>query len=253
MLDRYGYATHEVLNQPPPLADYDAFATDATLGRIVHAFGADWARPKLGATGRTVGSAHVQLLARQANRHGPELRTHDRFGNRIDAIDFHPAWHELMGLAIGQEVHSLSWTDARPGAQVARAALSYLWNQGENGIMCPILMTYASVPTLRRDPALAALWESKVLSTRYDGRQIRAADKTGVTVGMAMTEKQGGSDLRQTQTIAERDGEAGGWSGTSGSSRSRIRTCSSRSPGPNPASPVSSSPAGCPTDRATTS
>jgi putative acyl-CoA dehydrogenase len=209
MLDRYGYATHEVLNQPPPLADYDAFSTDATLGRIVHAFGADWARPKLGATGRTVGSAHVQLLARQANRHGPELRTHDRFGNRIDAIDFHPAWHELMGLAIGQEVHSLSWTDTRPGAQVARAALSYLWNQGENGIMCPILMTYASVPTLRRDPALAREWESKVLSTRYDGRQIRAADKTGVTVGMAMTEKQGGSDLRQTQTVAERDGE--GW------------------------------------------
>jgi putative acyl-CoA dehydrogenase len=209
MLDRYGYATHEVLNQPPPLADYDAFSTDPTLGRIVHAFGADWARPKLEAAGRTVGSAHVQMLARHANRHGPELRTHDRFGNRIDQIDFHPAWHELMGLAIGQEVHSLSWTERRPGAQVARAALSYLWNQGENGIMCPILMTYASVPTLRRDPALAELWESKVLSTRYDSRQTRAADKTGITVGMAMTEKQGGSDLRQTQTVAERDGD--GW------------------------------------------
>jgi putative acyl-CoA dehydrogenase len=209
MLDRYGYATHEVLNQPPPLADYDAFSTDPTLGRIVHAFGADWGRPKLEAAGRTVGSARVQMLARQANRHGPELRTHDRFGNRIDQIDFHPAWHELMGLAIGQEVHSLSWTERRPGAQVARAALSYLWNQGENGIMCPILMTYASVPTLRRDAAMAELWESKVLSTRYDSRQTRAADKTGITVGMAMTEKQGGSDLRQTQTVAERDGD--GW------------------------------------------
>jgi putative acyl-CoA dehydrogenase len=207
MPDRYGYATHEVLNQPPPLADYDGYSGDSTLTRIVRAFGADWARPKLEEAGRTVGSRHVQELARQANRYGPELRTHDRFGNRIDEIDFHPAWHELMGLAIGQEVHALSWTDPRAGAQVARASLSYLWNQGENGIMCPILMTYASVPTLRRDPALAAQWEAKVLSPHYDQRQTRASDKTGSTVGMAMTEKQGGSDLRQTQTHAEPDGE----------------------------------------------
>ena len=209
MLDRYGYATHEVLNQPPPLADYDAYATDRTLQRIVRAFGVDWAEPKLSETGRTVGSAHVQLLARQANRHTPELRTHDRFGNRVDEIEFHPAWHELMGLAIGQETHSLGWTEKRPGAQVARAALAYLWNEGENGIMCPILMTYASIPTLRGDPEIAREWEPKVLSTRYDPRQTRAADKTGVTVGMAMTEKQGGSDLRQTQSTAERDGD--GW------------------------------------------
>jgi putative acyl-CoA dehydrogenase len=209
MLDRYGYATHEVLNQPPPLADYDAYATDGALRAIVRAFGAEWAEPKLTEAGRTVGSAHVQLLARQANRHTPELRTHDRFGNRVDEIDFHPAWHDLMGLAIGQETHSLGWTEKRPGAQVARAALAYLWNEGENGIMCPILMTYASIPTLRGDPDIAREWEPKVLSTRYDPRQTRAADKTGVTVGMAMTEKQGGSDLRQTQSIAERDGD--GW------------------------------------------
>ena len=209
MLAGYGYATHEVLNQPPPLAEFDAFSTDPTLRRVVAAFGAGWAREKLGAAGRTVGSAHVRTLARQANRYPPELRTHDRFGNRIDEIDFHPAWHELMGLAMSQEVHSLSWTDPRPSAQVARAALSYLWNRGENGIMCPILMTYGSIPTLRRDPALAAQWESRVLSTRYDPRPIPAAAKAGITVGMAMTEKQGGSDLRQTQTVAERDGE--GW------------------------------------------
>ena len=209
MLDRYGYATHEVLNQPPPLADYDAYATDPTLQRIVRAFGAEWAEPRLSETGRTVGSAHVQLLARQANRHTPELRSHDRFGNRVDEIEFHPAWHELMGLAIGQETHSLGWTEKRPGAQVARAALAYLWNEGENGIMCPILMTYASIPTLRGDPEIAREWEPKVLSTRYDPRQTRADDKTGVTVGMAMTEKQGGSDLRQTQSTAERNGD--GW------------------------------------------
>ena len=209
MLDRYGYATHEVLNQPPPLADYDAYATDRTLRGIVRAFGVEWAEPRLSETGRTVGSVHVQLLARQANRHTPELRSHDRFGNRVDEIEFHPAWHELMGLAIGQETHSLGWTEKRPGAQVARAALAYLWNEGENGIMCPILMTYASIPTLRGDPEIAREWEPKVLSTRYDPRQTRAADKTGVTVGMAMTEKQGGSDLRQTQSTAERDGD--GW------------------------------------------
>jgi putative acyl-CoA dehydrogenase len=203
MLDRYGYATHEVLNQPPPLADYDAYATDATLRGIIKAFGAEWAQARLTHAGKTVGSAHVQSLARQANRFPPELRTHDRFGNRIDEIDFHPAWHELMALCMGQETHSLAWADPRPGAQVARGALAYLWNQGENGIMCPILMTYASIPTLRGDPTIAA----KALSTRYDPRQIPAAQKTGITVGMAMTEKQGGSDLRQTQTVSERDGD----------------------------------------------
>src|SRR5215211_5798763 len=101
MLDRYGYATHEVLNQPPPLADYDAYATDPALKAIVRDFGAEWAEDRLLACGRTVGSAHVQELARAANRHGPELRSHGRFGHRVDRIDFHPAWHELMALAVG--------------------------------------------------------------------------------------------------------------------------------------------------------
>ena len=206
-LDPFGYATHDVLNQPPPLADYDAFGSDPVLQKIVNTFGAGWARDRLHETGRTVGSAHVQELARQANRHVPELRTHDRFGNRVDRIDFHPAWHELMALAIGQETHSLAWTEARSGAQIARAALSYLWNQGENGICCPIGMTYSAIPILRRDPARWAAWGGRITSKTYDGRQIRAADKTGATVGMAMTEKQGGSDLRQTQTRAEPNGD----------------------------------------------
>ena len=207
-LDPHGYATHEVLNQPPPLADYDAFATDRTLRSVVAAFGAEWAASRLREAGRTVGSARVQDLARQANRHTPELRTHDRFGHRVDRIEFHPAWHELMGLAIGQGTHALCWTEPRPGAQVARAALSYLWNQGENGICCPIGMTYSAIPILRRDPARWTEWGRLVTSLAYDPRQIRAADKTGATVGMAMTEKQGGSDLRQTQTRAQpnRDG-----------------------------------------------
>ncbi len=211
MNDMAGYATHEVLNQPPPLADYDAYATDQALKAAVNVFDAGWAETKFSACGRTVGSAEVQELARQANRNLPELRTHDRFGNRVDRIDFHPAWHGLMKLAIGQEAHSLAWTAKREGAQVARAGIAYLWNQGENGICCPISMTYAAVPVLRQDAAIAAEWEPRILSTRYDGRQTCAADKTGATVGMAMTEKQGGSDLRQTQTVARPNGD-GTWS-----------------------------------------
>jgi putative acyl-CoA dehydrogenase len=121
--DAYGYATHDVLNQPPALADYDVYGSDPILQRIVATYDAQWADARLRAAGRVVGSAHVQELARQANRQLPELRTHDRFGNRVDRIDFHPAWHELMALAIGHETHSLCWHDPRPGAQVARAAL----------------------------------------------------------------------------------------------------------------------------------
>ena len=209
--DPHAHATHEVLNQPPPLADYDAYGTDPVLQQVVKTLGAGWAEPKLHEAGRAVGSAQVQELARQANRHLPELRTHDRVGHRVDRIDFHPAWHELMTLAIGQETHALSWTDPRPGAQVARAALSYLWNQGENGICCPIGMTYSAIPVLRRDAARWAEWGKLITSSRYDRRQIRAADKTGATVGMAMTEKQGGSDLRQTQTRASANSD-GTWS-----------------------------------------
>jgi putative acyl-CoA dehydrogenase len=202
LLDPHGYATHEVLNQPPPLAGYDAYGSDAVLRSIVRTFDADWAAPRLAAAGRTVGSAHVEELAREANRHGPELRTHDRFGHRVDRIDFHPAWHELMGLAMGQETHALAWTEARAGAQVARAGLSYLWNQGENGICCPMGMTFASIPALRHDNALYDEWAPHILKPAYDDRPIYAKQKRGVTVGMGMTEKQGGSDLRATITTA---------------------------------------------------
>ena len=187
-LDSFGYGTHEVLNQSPPMADYDAYAGDPVLARIVTTFDADWATPRLRAVGRTVGSAHVLELARQANRNPPELKTHDRWGNRIDRIDFHPAWHELMSLAMGQEFHSLPWTEPRPGAQAARAAVAYLWNQGENGICCPLGMTYSAIPILRRDPARWAEWGRLICSTEYDPLQIPAAQKTGGTVGMATLE-----------------------------------------------------------------
>jgi len=205
------YATHEVLNQPKDLAGYNAYQSDATLQSVVHSFDAEWADVHLNATGISVGSAHVQDLAEQANRFPPELRTHDRYGHRIDQVDFHPAWHELMAFIIAHETHSLAWTQLRPGAHVARAALLYLWSQGENGICCPISMTHAAIPVLRKEPAIAAEWEPRLLSTRYDPRQIEASAKSGATAGMAMTEKQGGSDLRQTQTSATPNGD-GTWS-----------------------------------------
>ncbi|HKU95767.1 MAG TPA: acyl-CoA dehydrogenase family protein, partial [Vineibacter sp.] len=137
-----------------------------------------------------------------ANQHTPELRTHDRFGHRIDEIAFHPAWHELMSLAIGHGTHSLAWTAGRPGAHVARGILSYLWNQGESGICCPLGMTYSAIPALRLQPDLAAVWEPFILSTRYDATPAPLQRKTGGTVGMTLTEKQAGSDLRATQTTA---------------------------------------------------
>ena len=197
-----------VTNQVPPLVDYDAYEADPVLKAVVVAFDGGWAGERLHAAGRTVGSAEVQEQARLANRHGPELRTHDRFGNRIDEIAFHPAWHELMTLAIGQETHALAWNRPQAGAQVARAALQYLWYGCESGICCPISMTYSAIPVLRQDPARWREWGTLVTSDRYDRRQGPASGKTGATVGMAMTEAQGGSDLRQIQTLAQdnRDG-----------------------------------------------
>lgn len=197
----------EVTNQVPALADYDAFAADLVLPSIILAFGADWARERLHEAGRTVGSARVQELAYLANRYTPELKAFDRFGNRIDEIAFHPAWHELMGLAVGQETHALAWNRPEPGAQVARAALQYLWYGAESGICCPISMTYAAVPVLKQNAALWEQWGSLVMSNRYDARQGPAHLKFGATVGTAMTETQGGSDLRQTQTVAEGNGD----------------------------------------------
>jgi putative acyl-CoA dehydrogenase len=197
-----GFATHEVLNQAGALQNYDAYASDKPLVEAVQAFGADWAADHLQRAGVLVGSEKVQTLARQANRHLPELRTHDRFGNRVDLVEFHPAYHELMSLIYGCEAHSFAWTHDRPGAHVARAALSYLWNQGENGICCPMGMTFASIPALRHDAELHGEWAPLVNRSAYDPRPIYAKEKAGVTVGMAMTEKQGGSDLRATITTA---------------------------------------------------
>ena len=206
-LDPFGYGTHEVLNQAPAMAGYNAFTADPALKKILTTFGAEWAVPHSTQVGQHVGSARVQELARQANRNLPELRTHDRWGNRVDQIEFHPAWHELMSMGMKDEFHSQCWTKPRAGAQVARAAISYLWNQGENGICCPLAMTYSAIPILQCDPARWAEFGKIITSSDYDGRPLPAAQKRGGTVGMAMTEKQGGSDLRQTQTTATKNAD----------------------------------------------
>jgi putative acyl-CoA dehydrogenase len=189
-------------NQPPPLVDYDAWSQDRVLVDAVERDGGGWIDGEARTMGTLVGSERMQVLARDANRHEPELRTHDRYGDRIDEVAYHPAYHELMSLAFGAGLHSLPWTSTREGAWVARAALYYLWNQGENGVACPVTMSFAGARMLDNDPQLAAEWTPKLLANDYDPRPLPAARKRAVTIGMAMTERQGGSDLRSNTTAA---------------------------------------------------
>jgi putative acyl-CoA dehydrogenase len=201
-------ATHTVLNQAESPLGWNAFSDDRLLLAITGKF-APWVAARAARLGAHAGDAATQELARLANKHVPELKTHDRFGNRLDWVEFHPAWHELMALAFGHEVHSLAWTAQRPGAHFARAVLSYLWNQIEHGVGCPTGMTYAAYSGLAQ-PEFAT-WREKILSPSYDKRPLPYRQKTGATIGYAMTEKQGGSDLRQTQTTARfsEDGKDG--------------------------------------------
>ena len=194
--------THAVENQPPPLEDYNAFERDMALAEALRREGGDWGEAQVRSLGAEVGSARVQALSAQANRNPPVARSHDRFGHRIDEVEFHPAWHELMRLAVGSAAHALPWREARPGAHATRAALVFLLNQGENGICCPIAMTFAAVPALRARPVPGTLWERQALSTSYDPRALPADEKTGVLFGMALTEKQGGSDVRANEARA---------------------------------------------------
>jgi len=200
-------ATHEVTNQPPPFGGHNAWTGDPVLREAVARAGGAWIEDRARAMGELVVSERMQTLAYQANRFTPELKTHDRAGHRIDMVEYHPAYHELMSLAFGAGLHSLAWTVDREGAFVARAALNYLWNQGENGIACPVTMCFASVQVLRNEPALAVEWEPKIVAEDYDPRPIHIADKRAATVGMAMTEKQGGSDLRTNSTTARPAGD----------------------------------------------
>ncbi len=202
-------ATHDVENQAPPLVDFNLYETDRCLVEAVAREGAGWAGARLADFGARAGSAEVIELGHLANRHVPVLKTHDRFGHRIDEVEFHPAWHELMALGMAAEIHALPWNDPRPGAQVARAALAFMLNQVESGVCCPLAMTLASVPALRHQPEVAAEWEPRVRAAQYDRRPVPAEDKTAATIGMAMTEKQGGSDVRANSTRAEPIGAGG--------------------------------------------
>jgi putative acyl-CoA dehydrogenase len=196
-------ATHEVLNQATPLENYNVFTADRALTEAVRREGAEWAADAIGEVGAFAGSALAQRWGREANENPPKLRTHDRFGHRIDEVEFHPAWHELMKVGVGFGLHSLPWRDPQPGAHVARAAMFMCFGQAEAGVGCPISMTYSGVPALRTQPEVAAEWEPRLTSNAYDGERLRPApDKAGALCGMAMTEKQGGSDVRANTTAA---------------------------------------------------
>jgi putative acyl-CoA dehydrogenase len=191
----------DVLNQPPPLEGYDAYAGDAGLNAAVRRAGASWVDGAASALGGFVGSAEAQSHAALANRHVPELRTHDRFGHRIDAVEYHPSYHALMHRAIASGVHLAAWKRERAGFS-GRAALFYLWNQLEQGTACPLTMTFASIAVLAHAEDIAPTWRPKVLADAYDPRPVPLGEKAGATIGMAMTEKQAGSDLRAVQTLA---------------------------------------------------
>jgi len=197
-----GSATHEVTNQAAPLAGHNLYATDRALRDALrfHAPQVDEnARVKLGAL---LGDAAMQTHARLANVHKPSLHTHDRFGHRIDSVEFHPSYHALLGAAVGAGLHATPWAQG-PGAHLERAAGFMMFTQLEPSVLCPVSMTYAVTPALRGNPAVFADWFDKLASTRYDPRLASVRTKSGVTMGMGMTEKQGGSDVRANTTRAE--------------------------------------------------
>ncbi|MYX45102.1 DNA alkylation response protein [Streptomyces sp. SID89] len=205
-------STHTVTNQPPPLSGYDVFTADRALteavDRHVGAGLLDEVRGELAGLGRAAGSAQLQEWGAQANENPPRLRTHDRYGHRIDEVDFHPAWHRLLGKGVSAGL-TAAWN--RPAGHVRRAAAFLVWTQVEAGNCCPLSMTHAAVPALRADPELAAEWEPRLTSMVYD-RELRPAHlKPGALFGMGMTEKQGGSDVRANTTAARPLAEPGGY------------------------------------------
>ncbi|GAB2762092.1 acyl-CoA dehydrogenase family protein [Salinifilum aidingensis] len=193
--------THEVANQAPPLQDYDV-AADAALLEGLRREGAGWAEPELRELGELAGSARVQEWARLVEQNPPALHTHDRFGHRVDEVEFHPHWHDLMSAAVSRGVHAAPWQQGGTGAHVARAAKMYVWGQTDPGHICPISMTYAAVPALRATPALAEVYEPLLASPVYDFGLREPSGKRGLIAGMSMTEKQGGSDVRANTTAA---------------------------------------------------
>jgi putative acyl-CoA dehydrogenase len=200
--------THAVENQPPPLEGLNLFEQNRPLVEALEREGEGWGAAEASAVGELSGGEGIRL-GFEANENPPKLRTHDRFGNRVDQVEFHPAWHRLLENAVASAVHALPWTSERPGAHTVRTAMSLTGGQVEAGHGCPITMTFAAVPALRAQPDVLAVWEQRLLSTRYDARDIPAEEKTGALCGMGMTEKQGGSDVRTNTTVAMPIGAGG--------------------------------------------
>jgi putative acyl-CoA dehydrogenase len=200
---------YEVTNQPPPLEPYNLWRTDRVLREALVREKAGWAADELNALGKALGEAETIRLGFAANAHPPVLHAFDRYGHRIDEVEFHPAWHSLLTLAVGAGLHCSPWAAPGAGAHVARAAGTFMLAQIESGVYCPIAMTYGAIPALRQAPAAAAEWLPRICTRQYDPRFRPATEKTGVLLGMAMTENQGGSDLRTNTTQAEFRGSDG--------------------------------------------
>ncbi len=196
------FDTHVVTNQPPPLSGHDVFATNTALVEAVEAHGGGTNLEDLSAIGVRAGDPEWQERGRQANANVPVLRTHDRYGRRLDVVDYHPAYHDLMRAAVGAGLHAAPWADRRPAPHVTRAAGFITWYQVEAGHTCPVSMTYSSLPALRHQPDLAEQLAAYLTSSVYDPTNRPYTTKAGLTVGMAMTEKQGGSDVRANATTA---------------------------------------------------
>jgi len=194
--------THEVFNQPEPLEDYNSFDADRPLTEGLRREGAEWAEGRARELGAICGSRQTIRWGFEANDKTPKLRTHDRFGHRVDEVEFDDSWHELMRIGVDNGLHASPWRKPGPGAHVARAAMFMLLMQAESGVGCPLSMTYSAIPALRKQPDLAAEWEPRFLSLDYDERSMPAERKSGALCGMAMTEKQGGSDVRANTTTA---------------------------------------------------
>ena len=186
--------THEVINQAPPLAPYNVFEADRPLREAIDREGAGWGVDRLSELGALAGSPEALEHSERCERNAPVLRTHDRYGHRVDEVCLDPSWHWLLRQAVEREVHSLPWRDPRPGAHTVRAGLMYVWSQVNAGVMCPVSMTYSVIPALRQNEEAAAEWEPRLVRPDY---------AAGALAGMAMTEKQGGSDVRANTTRAE--------------------------------------------------
>ena len=195
-------ATHEVTNMPPHMGDQDLWADDVVLRDWATVHGAGHHEGHLAQAGQLAGLDETFEKANQANRFGPELRAFDRYGMRINAVEFHPAYHDLMELAISSKAHNFAWHNEGNAGHAGQSVLTYMFSQPEGGVMCPMAMTYSVVPSMRTTPAIEAEWVPRILSTIYDRRDIPVTEKSGAMVGMFMTEKQGGSDVRANSTVA---------------------------------------------------